>query len=74
MKDTYNSAMRFPGKSYGTQTMEERHRTFLKLVIKGKLCEAVRFACKREKGGFLQPEKLAADHMGTINNTVVSSL
>ena len=28
VKDTYNSAMGYPGKACGTQTEEQRHRTF----------------------------------------------
>ena len=41
LKDRYNSAMGYLVKDRGTQTMEERHRTFSNLVQKGKLCEAV---------------------------------
>ena len=40
VKDTYNSAMGYLGKARGIQTMEERHQTFLNLVLKGKLRKA----------------------------------
>ena len=66
----YNSAMGYLGKAHGNQTMEECHRTFLNLVLKGKLREAVQFVCEREKGGGLQPDELAEDPTGTINKTV----
>ena len=42
--------------------------------MKEKLWEAVRFVCEREKGGVLQPDKLAEDCTGTINKTVASVL
>ena len=47
VRDTYNSAMAYLGKSRGTQTMEERHRTFLNLVLKVKLCTAVQVVYER---------------------------
>ena len=50
--------------------MEENHRTFLNLVLKGKLREDVQFVCDSEKGGDLKSNKLAADRTGTINKTV----
>ena len=59
VKYTYNSAMRYLGKARENQTEEQHHWTFLNLVQKGKLREAVQFVCAREKGGFLQPEELA---------------
>ena len=62
--------MGYLGKYRGTQTTEERHQTFLNLVLKGKLFEAVQFVCDREKGGVLQPDELAADRTGKINETV----
>ena len=74
VKDTYNSAMGYLVKSCGTQTMEERHQMFLNLVLKGKLRKAVRFVYEREKGGFFQPDELAEDRTGTINDTVASVL
>ena len=70
MKDTYNSAMGYLGKSRGTQTMKERHQRFSNLLLKVILRKAVQFVCEGEKGGFLQPEKLAADPTGTINETI----
>ena len=70
VKDTYKSAMGYLGKSRGSQTMEERHRVFSELVLKGELREAVRFVFDIEKGGFLRPDELAEDCTGTINKTV----
>ena len=66
--------MGYFGKASGNKTTEERHQTFLNLVLKGKLCEAIQFVCDREKGGVLQPDELAAYFTGTINETVVSVL
>ena len=37
-----------------------------------KLREAVQFVCNREKGGVFQPDELAEDCTGTINETVTS--
>ena len=44
--------MGYLGKALGIQTEEQRDQTFLKIVLKGKLCKAVQFVCDREKGGF----------------------
>ena len=74
MKDTYNSAIGYVRKARESQTEEQRHRTLLNLFLRGKLCEAILFVCEREKGGFLQPEKLAEDRTGTINKTITSVL
>ena len=41
VKDTYNSAMGYLGKSRGNKNEEQRHRTFSKLALKGKLRETV---------------------------------
>ena len=54
--------------------MEERHQKNLNLVLKGKLCKAVRFACEIEKGVVLQPDKFSEDPKGKINQTVASVL
>ena len=48
--------------------------TFSNLVLKGKLRKAIKFVCDREKGGFFQPDELAADGMGTIDKTFASVL
>ena len=40
-KYTYNSAMGYLGKYTGNQTEEQRHRTFLKLVLKGNLHKTI---------------------------------
>ena len=48
---------------------------FSNLALKEKLRKAVRFVCEIEKkGGALQPEKLAEDSMGTINENILSFL
>ena len=70
MKDTYKSTIGYLGKSCSNQTKEPRHRTFPNLVLIGKLHEASRFVCDRQKGGVLQPDKLAEDRTSTINETV----
>ena len=61
-------------KARGSQTEEQRHRTFSNLVLKGKLRKAVWFVCDRENGGVLQPYELAEDRTGTINKIVTSVL
>ena len=74
MKDTYEFAMGYLRKSRGSQTAEERHRTFSNLVLKGELREAVQFVCDREKVWFLQPDGLAKNCTGAINETVALPL
>ena len=74
VKDAYNSDIGYLGKSRGNQTREQRHRNFSNLILKGKLREAVGFICDREKGVVFQPEKLAEDCTGAINDTVTSVL
>ena len=41
VKDAYDCAMGYLGKDCGIQTAEKRHRTFLNLVLKIELREAV---------------------------------
>ena len=43
---------------------------FSNLVLHGKFCKAVRFFYKQEIGGVFQPDELALDKMGVINETV----
>ena len=74
MKVTYNSAMGYLGKACGNHTEEHHHITFLNLVLKGKLYEAVRFVCDMEKGGVFQPDELDEDRMGMINESAASVL
>ena len=62
--------MGYLGKARGIQMKEQRHRTFLNLVLKLKLREAVQFICDRGKEGVLQPDGLSEDCMGMINETV----
>ena len=46
----------------------------MNLVLKVKLREAVQFVSEMEKGKVLQPNELAEDCTGTINETVASVL
>ena len=69
VEDTYNSSMGYLGKSCGNQTKEQHHRTFSKLVLKGRLHKAVPFVCDTEKGGVLQPDELSVDCTGMVNKT-----
>ena len=46
----------------------------LNLVLKGKLRKSVGLVYDREKRGVLQPDELAEDRTGTINETVKSFL
>ena len=54
--------------------LEQRHRTFSDLVLRGKLCEAVRFFCERNTGIVLQPDELASDKIVFMDETIVSVL
>ena len=74
VKDTYKSAMGYLRKARENQTMEERQWTFSNLVLNGKLRKSVQFFREREKGGVLQPDKLAADRTVKIKKTVTSVL
>ena len=53
---------------------EQRHKTFLNLLLKVKLRKSVQFVFGRKKGGVFQPEKLAEYHKSTINETAASFL
>ena len=46
--NSYAMATGYLGRSRETQNMEQRHRTFLKLFLRGKVHESVRFFCERE--------------------------
>ena len=72
MNDTYTAATGFWGEACDIQSKEKRHRTFSNLILKGKLCEAVIFFYTWEKCGAFQPEELADDITGIINETVTS--
>ena len=71
LKNTYNSAMRYLRKACANQTEEQHHRTFSKLVLKGKSRKSVQFVCDGEKRRVLQPYELAEDRTGMINETVI---
>ena len=69
MKDTFNADTGYLGKYRGIQTEEQHHRAFSNLVLKGKLCKAVRYVSERKNRVFLQPNELSEDCTGTINKT-----
>ena len=52
VKYMYNSAMVYLRKTRGNQMEEQRHRTFLTLVLKGKLREDVQLVCDKGMGEF----------------------
>ena len=52
VQDSHRAAEEALGNKLGTQTQEQHHCNFSKLVLKGTLCGAVRFICERETGGF----------------------
>ena len=74
MNNTYTTDTGYLGKSCGTQSKEQHYCTFSNLVIKGKLRKAIRFVCKRETGRVFQPDDLASDKTGVVNETVTSIL
>ena len=47
VKDTFNIATLYLGKSRGIQIEEQRHQNFLNLVLKGKSRKVIRFACAK---------------------------
>ena len=51
MKETFNAATGYLGKSCVIQTKEQFRQIFLDLVLKIKLHEAVIFVCAQETGG-----------------------
>ena len=58
----------------GLKIWRNVNRTFLNLVLKGKLRKAVQLVCEIEKGGVLKPDELADDLKCTIKETVTSVL
>ena len=69
--DSYVAATGYLSRARRNQNSEQLHSTLLNLVLHRKLCEAVRFFCKRESGGFLQPNKRASDKMGVMEESIV---
>ena len=55
--DSYTAVTGYLGRDCGTQNAEQRHLTFLNRALRRKLNEKIRFFCKRETGGVLNPEK-----------------
>ena len=62
------------GKSRGTQTQDQHHRTFSNLILRRKVQEAIWFFCERDTGGFLIPGYWVTDIMGFMNKTVAEVL
>ena len=64
----------YSGKANGNQSAEQNHRALSKFVPSEKLHETVRFACKRESGGVLLPNKSASNKMGIMEETSATVL
>ena len=62
------------GRARGTQNAEQLHHTFSNIFLRGKLREEVRFVCKQETGGILQPNELSLGKTGVMDETVASVL
>ena len=62
-------AMEYLGKAHGIQTKEQRHRILSNLVLKGKVCEAVRFVYAWEMWEYCKPGQLVEDRTCTTNKT-----
>ena len=71
MKDAYNPATGYLGKSRGSQTTEKFHRKFSDLILKGLLRKSVQFICDREKEGVFKPDELVEYRTVKINETAV---
>ena len=50
-------ATEYLGRDCGNQSDKKRHRTFLNLVLRGKLCKFIRFFCEQYSGGVLLPNE-----------------
>ena len=74
MKDTFNAATGYLEKSRRIQSKEQCYCTFSNLVLKGKLCKAVKFFCAQETAGVFQPNKLEEYQTDIINKTNTSVL
>ena len=53
---------------------EQRHWKFSSFVLRVKLCEPVRFVCKRDTGWFVLPNEPALDKSVPTNKTVTTVL
>ena len=67
---SYPEATGYLGRYRENQNTEQRHCKLFDLVLRRKLCEAIRFFCKQELGGVLQPNKLASDKKVIMEETV----
>ena len=70
VKFKQEAATGFMGETRSIQSKDQRYRMFSNLFLKGKLRKAVIFFCARETGGGVQPDKLAEDITGIINEAV----
>ena len=71
---SYTAATKYLGRAHRTQNADKRHHTFSNLVLRVKLRKAVRFVCDQETGGVMQPDKLASEKMGVMDETAASVL
>ena len=77
-KVAYDELVQYPhraaeesvGNQHGTQTQDQRHRTFSKIILKGKLREAIRFIREWEIGRGVLPDKWATEKLGVTDKTV----
>ena len=62
--DSHSAATSYLNIACRHQNKEQFRRTFSNLVLRGKLCKAVRFVWKREAGGVLLPNDPTLDNSG----------
>ena len=73
VQDSYRVVAAYFGKACGTQTQEQRQRTFLNLVH-SKLRESVQFICERQTGRVLLPNNQATGRTVFMDKTAVEVL
>ena len=57
-------------RACGTQRADKRHLIFYNLVLIRKLLNSVRFVSEKEADGFLQPDKLAYEKVGVMDEII----
>ena len=62
--------MGYLGRACGTQRADKRHLIFYNLVLLRKLLNSVRFVSEKEADGFLQPDKLAHEKVGVLDEII----
>ena len=58
------------GNKRGIQTQEKRQHKISNFVLRGKLCESIRFICNRETGGVFLLSIKASDSTIFANKTI----